>query len=729
MKKNYAVSGMSCASCAARVEKVLSDLDGVKAANVNFANSTVNLDFDSAKCTPQQLQRAVEDAGYGLILESNTEELEKDAAQRYKALKRRTIWAVALSTPIVIIGMFMMNMPYANLVMFLLATPVVFVFGRQFFVGAWKQLRHKSANMDTLVALSTGIAWLFSVSNMLFAGYWMKRGIHPHVYFEAAAVIVAFILLGRLFESKAKGNTSTAIKKLMGLRPKTVLIERDNHTTQETAIADVVPGDVIVVRPGERIAVDGVVKSGASFVDESMLSGEPIPVAKHEGDKVFAGTVNGTGSFKMTAETVGDDTLLAKIIRMVQDAQGSKAPVQKLVDRIAAVFVPVILLISVIALVVWWTLGGAEGFSHGLLAAVTVLIIACPCALGLATPTAIMVGIGRGAENGILIKDAEALEVAPRISAMVLDKTGTITEGNPKVENTVIPGNDRNTAAVLCALERKSEHPLAKAVLERFGSAEHKEVENFASVTGQGIHGTVDGVEYWVGNKRFMEANGVPIDSKMEKYEQQFTADANTLVWMGNKDGVQALIGISDPIKSTSAKAISQLEDMGIEVYMLTGDNEATAEIVAKKAGISHVKANVLPNEKLSFVEELQRAGKRVAMVGDGINDSAALAASDLSIAMGTGSDIAIDVSKVTIVSADLLKIPTAIKLSKLTVRTIHQNLFWAFIYNVIGVPIAAGVLYPVNGFLLNPMVAGAAMAFSSVSVVLNSLLLKKKRL
>ena len=725
---------MSCAACAARVEKALAGCGGVRHASVNFANSTANVEYDEGVCTPEDLQRAVRDAGYDLPLNETTDELENKQSENYKNLKLRTLWAVLLSLPVVIIGMLFMDMPYANLIMFLFSTPVVFWLGRQFFVGAWKQLRHKSSNMDTLVALSTGIAWLFSVANMLFPKYWLSMGIHPHVYFEASAVIIAFILLGRTLESKAKGNTSTAIKKLMGLQPKTVVLLMPDGSQKSVGIDSLKIGDEIVARPGERVAIDGTVSEGKTYVDESMLTGEPIPVEKTTGDKVFAGTINGTGSFRYRAEKIGGDTLLLKIIRMVEDAQGSKAPVQRLVDKIAAVFVPTIICISILTFIVWNIFGGQDGFSHGLLAAVTVLIIACPCALGLATPTAIMVGIGKGAELGILIKDAESLEDAPKIDAIVLDKTGTITEGKPEVTSALnfkpmTPKDNSTLESVTASLERLSEHPLAKAVADYFSDKPTLRIEDFESITGKGVKGRYDGKVYYVGNLKLIKENGVRIGERMTSHADELTRQGNSLVWVADESEVLALLGISDPIKDSSAAAVAELEKMGIEVYMLTGDNESTAESVAKKVGIKHFMADVLPQDKSEFVIRLQGDGKKVAMVGDGINDSAALAAADLSIAMGTGSDIAIEVAKMTIVSADLAKIPVAFKLSKQTVRTIRQNLFWAFIYNLIGVPIAAGVLYPVCGFLLNPMIAGAAMAFSSVSVVTNSLFLKRKKI
>lgn len=733
-KDNFPVTGMSCAACAARVEKALNSCQGVKSASVNFANSTANVEYDNEVCTPEELQRVVRDAGYDLALNESTDELENKQLQNYRNLKRRTIWAIILSLPVVIIGMFFMNMPHANLIMFLFSTPVVFWLGRQFFIGAWKQLRHKSCNMDTLVALSTGIAWLFSMANMLFPDYWLSKGIHPHVYFEASAVIIAFILLGRTLESKAKGNTSTAIKKLMGLQPKTVMLQMPDGSQKSMSIDSISIGDEIVVRPGERIAVDGVVSEGQSNVDESMLTGEPIPVWKVVGDKVYAGTINGTGSFRFKAVKVGNDTLLSKIIRMVQDAQGSKAPVQQLVDKIAAIFVPVIISIAILTFIIWNISGASDGFSHGLLAAVTVLIIACPCALGLATPTAIMVGIGKGAELGILIKDAESLEIAPKINAIVLDKTGTLTEGRPMVTSSkflpsLTTDTKREIESVVSSLERLSEHPLAKAVSDYYSSSSSLRIENFESITGKGVVGEYNGKSYFVGNLRLIRDNGKLIADEMLGYGEELTAKGNSLVWIAVDNSVVGILGISDPIKSTSKAAVAELERMGIEVYMLTGDNEKTAKTVADIVGIKHYAAEVLPHDKSEFVSKLQKDGKKVAMVGDGINDSAALATSDLSIAMGTGSDIAIEVAKMTIVSADLTKIPVAFRLSKLTVRTIHQNLFWAFIYNMIGVPVAAGVLYPVCGFLLNPMIAGAAMAFSSVSVVTNSLLLKRKKL
>lgn len=734
IKCNFPITGMSCAACAARVEKALKTYNGVKNASVNFASSQATVEFNEEKCSAEDLRDAVRAAGYDLALEETAEQLESQQIQSYKSLRRRTVWAICLSLPVVIIGMFFMNIPYANLIMFLFSTPVVFWLGRQFFIGAWKQLLHKSSNMDTLVALSTGIAWVFSVTNMLFPQYWYSMGIHPHVYFEASAVIIAFILLGRTLESKAKGNTSTAIKKLMGLQPKTVIIETSSGNQKEVPIEAIAVGDIITLHPGERVAVDGIVISGNSYVDESMLSGEPIPVEKVCGDNIYAGTINENGSLRYKACKVGTDTLLSRIIHMVQDAQGSKAPVQQLADKIAAIFVSTIIAISILTFVIWLVSGTNDSFSHGLLAAVTVLIIACPCALGLATPTAIMVGIGKGAGVGILIKDAEALEMAPKINAIVLDKTGTLTKGSPVVTTSKIVKLESEQRArlfesIIFSLERQSEHPLAKAVTEYFNDSSTVDIKEFESITGKGVKGKYDGTTFYVGNLRLIKESGIKITDSNIKYSEELTKKGSSLVWFADSCEVLAIIGISDPIKKTSAEAVARLKKMGIDTYMLTGDNRNAAESVAKTVGINHCYAEVLPQNKCEFIKKLQSEGKKVAMVGDGINDSAALAAADLSIAMGTGSDIAIEVAKMTIVSADLAKLPIAFRLSKLTVRTIRQNLFWAFIYNLIGVPIAAGVLYPVCGFLLNPMIAGAAMAFSSVSVVTNSLLLKCKKL
>ncbi|MFT3827520.1 MAG: heavy metal translocating P-type ATPase [Chitinophagaceae bacterium] len=729
--KTFPVTGMTCASCSASVQSMLQGMPGIISASVNFANATAKVEYVPGITDPAAMKAQVQSIGYDIVTDESDdakEALEESHRKHLKELRTKTIGAIVLSIPLVLISMVFMNIPYANYIMWALATPVVIVFGRQFFIGAWKQLKHRSANMDTLVALSTGVAYLFSVFNTLFPGYWHARGLHAHVYFEAAAVVIAFILIGKLLEEKAKGNTSAAIKKLMGLQPKTVTVVQASGAQVDIPVAQVQPGDIILVKPGEKIAVDGAVKDGQSFVDESMISGEPVPVEKNAGSKVFAGTINQKGSFRFAAEKVGGDTLLAQIIKMVQDAQGSKAPVQKLVDKIAAVFVPVVIGIAVLSMVVWIIAGGENGFTQGLLALVTVLVIACPCALGLATPTAIMVGVGKGAENGILIKDAESLELAKKINAIVLDKTGTITEGRPVVTDMHWQQQDDELHLVLASLEKQSEHPLAEAIVQSIPAHHYLPVNGFESITGMGASGIIKGRQYYAGNLKLLTQHTISIANELKQAADKWLSEAKTVIWFANDKEALAVVAIADAIKSTSAAAIKELQQAGIEVYMLTGDNASTAAIIAKQAGIQHYKAEVLPADKAAFIKELQQQGKVVAMAGDGINDSNALAQADVSIAMGKGSDIAMDVAKMTIISSDLTKIPRAIKISSDTVKAIRQNLFWAFIYNIIGIPLAAGILYPVNGFLLNPMIAGAAMALSSVSVVSNSLRLKYKR-
>jgi Cu2+-exporting ATPase len=731
VKHTYPVLGMTCASCAGSAESMVKYAPGVVDASVNFGTGNLTVEFLPNMTNSEQIRKAVQDGGYDLLLEDENkqqETLEAIHAEKFRKLKNKTIWAVILSLPVVIIGMFFMDMPYGNEIMWAFSTPVVLWLGKDFFINAWKQAKHRSANMDTLVALSTGIAYIFSVFNMLFMDFWHQRGLHAHVYFEAAAVIVAFILLGKLLEEKAKGNTSSAIKKLMGLQPKTVIVIEADGTERQKAIEDVNAGDIILVKPGEKIAVDGTVVSGNSYVDESMLSGEPVPVLKKENEKVFAGTINQKGSFQFKAVKVGKETMLAQIIKMVQDAQGSKAPVQKLVDKIAGIFVPVVIGIAILTFILWFFLGGENGVVQGLLAAVTVLVIACPCALGLATPTAIMVGVGKGAENGILIKDAESLELAKKVNAIVLDKTGTITEGRPQVTGIQWLNNDDATKDILLSIEKQSEHPLAEAVVKHLDGVSTTTLSNFDSITGKGAKANHNNETYFVGNKKLLAENKITIGEQLQLQADEWGKQSKTVIWFANSKQALSVVAISDKIKETSVAAIKEMQDMGIDLYMLTGDNEATAKAIAQQTGIKHYKAEVLPQHKADFVKELQQQGKVVAMVGDGINDSTALATADVSIAMGKGSDIAMDVAKMTIISSDLTKIPQAIRLSKQTVATIKQNLFWAFIYNLIGIPIAAGILYPINGFLLNPMIAGAAMALSSVSVVSNSLRLKWKK-
>lgn len=731
VKKSFPVLGMSCASCASSAQSILEHEPGVITASVNYGTGNLQVEYLPNMTGALQLQKAVQSVGYDLLLEDESvrqETLETIQEEKYQRLKKRTIWAVILSLPVFVIGMFFMNMPYANPIMWFFSTPVVLWLGRDFFINAWKQAKHRSANMDTLVALSTGIAYLFSVFNMLYPEFWEQRGLEAHVYFEAAAVIIAFILIGRLLEERAKGGTSAAIKKLMGLQPKTVSVVNEDGQEIETPIEQVEVGDLILVKPGEKIAVDGRIQSGRSYVDESMLSGEPTPVMKAEGEEVFAGTINQKGSFQFEAKKVGKETMLASIIKMVQDAQGSKAPVQKLVDKIAGIFVPVVIIIAILTFIAWNILGQENALVHGLLAAITVLVIACPCALGLATPTAIMVGVGKGAEQGILIKDAASLELTKKVDAIVLDKTGTITQGKPEVTDVKWLSGDSAKKDILVSLENQSEHPLASAVLAFYNQATSVPLSDFESITGKGAKARHGGQTYWVGNERLMTENQIEIDSGLQQQARAWSNESKTVIWFAGDKEVLAVLAISDQIKQRSVEAIAAMKNLGIDVFMLTGDNPSTAKAIAEQTGITAYQAEVLPQDKADFVRKLQQDGKTVAMVGDGINDSTALATADVSIAMGHGSDIAMDVAKMTIISSDLAKIPEAIRLSKHTVATIQQNLFWAFIYNIIGIPIAAGILYPINGFLLDPMIAGAAMALSSVSVVSNSLRLKWKK-
>lgn len=728
--QTFPVLDMSCAACATRVEKTLNRQPGVYHAQVNYAAATATVEYNPQECTPETLKDAIQNAGYDLVIETNAqkEKIAEDAhSRKYRQLKQRTIFSLMLSVPVAIIGMCFMDWTYANYVMWILSTPVVFWLGRDFYRNAWKQLKHRTSNMDTLVAVSTGIAYTFSLFNLFWPEFWLSRGIHPHVYFEAASVIISFILLGRLLEEKAKGNTSEAIKKLMGLQPATVTILTPEGQLKEIPVEQVQQGQRLVVKPGSRIAVDGTVYEGSSYVDESMLTGEPLPTEKIPGAKVYAGTINQKGSFSFIADKVGSETVLAHIIRMVQDAQGSKAPVQQLVDRIAAIFVPTILSIAVLSFLVWIWLDSSNGFTHGLLAAVTVTIIACPCALGLATPTAIMVGIGKGAENGILIKDAESLETARKVNAIVLDKTGTLTEGRPTVTDISDPLLQSPLDDVLFTLESASEHPLAQAIVQH-QTRQILPMEEFESLTGLGVRGKINGTYYYAGNRRLLETHHLTVSPSLTEEAARLSQEAKTVIWLADSQQALGLVAIADRIKPTSREAVRQLQKMGISTYMLTGDNPETAQRIAAQCGITHFQAEVLPQQKAQFIKNLQKEGKIVAMVGDGINDSAALAQADLSIAMGKGSDIAMDVAKMTLISSDLNKITDAIRLSQATVRTIRENLFWAFIYNLIGIPVAAGILYPINGFLLNPMIAGAAMAMSSVSVVSNSLRLKRKK-
>ncbi len=734
VKRSFPVTGMTCSSCVLHVEKALKARPGVQQVSVNLATNTAQVSWDTAVMGDAGLKLAVQQAGYDLVLVADgsaEDEAERLRAEYLARLRKWLLSAAVLTAPLVVVGMAYMHARWSPWLQWMLATPVVLVFGRHFFRNAWKQARMRTASMDTLVALSTGVAYLFSVFNVLYPSFWTARGLAPHVYFEASAVVITFILLGKYLEERAKAGTGSAIRKLMGLRPDRVLRETPQGDFEELPVAEVNVGDVLMVRPGERIAVDGTVLSGESYVDESMLSGEPVPVAKLEGRNVLAGTINQKGTLRMRADQVGAATVLARIVRTVQAAQGSKAPVQRTVDRVAAVFVPVIIGIALLSAIAWWSFGGEHAFTQGLMALITVLVIACPCALGLATPTAIMAGMGKGAEHGILIKDAESLERARNITAVVLDKTGTITEGKPEVVE-LIGADDTEAITALLTIEIRSQHPLAESVVRHLSSQTPRStphLTHFEDLMGKGVKATLAGTSWLVGNRRLLEEHGIAITGGWREHEKRWQESAHTVVWAADGTSVRAGLAIADRIKPSAAGAIARLQREGVKVYMQTGDARRTAQTVARGVGITDFRSEVLPKDKRAFVAGLQQQGHVVAMVGDGINDSEALAQADVSIAMGQGSDIAMDVARITLMTTDLNAIPRALALSRSTVSVVHQNLFWAFIYNVIGVPVAAGVLIPVNGFHLDPMLAGAAMALSSVSVVTNSLRLRWVRL
>ncbi|MEL7051107.1 MAG: heavy metal translocating P-type ATPase [Cyanobacteria bacterium J06588_5] len=747
------LKGMSCASCANSIERAIQQVPGVSDVRVNFAAEQASVEYNERDTSLEKIQAAVADAGYEAsareelgIGEENAKEQEARTAQQrsllYKVIVSGVIGVVLiLGTLPMMIGLDIPAWPmvlHNAWLQLVLATPVLFWCGQAFFVGAWKAFTHRAANMNTLIALGTGAAYLYSLFVTLFPSFLLSQGLAADVYYEAAVVIIALLLLGRYLENRARGQTSDAIRQLMGLQANTARVVRNGEEI-DLAIEDVVVGDVIIVRPGEKIPVDGEVIEGTSTVDESMVTGEPVPVTKESGAEVIGATINKTGSFQFRASRVGKDTTLAQIVQLVQDAQGSKAPIQKLADQVTGWFVPVVIAIAILTFVLWFTIIG--NLTLALLTTVSVLIIACPCALGLATPTSIMVGTGKGAENGILIKDAESLESAHKLQTVVVDKTGTLTEGKPTVTDYLTVrgtanGNEMKLLQMAAAVERNSEHPLAEAVVNYAVSQgiEKKKltsVQDFDAVTGRGVQGVVDGRLVQIGTERWMQSLGVDTAS-LQSQRRAWESAAKTTAWITVDGKAEGLMGISDALKKTSADAVSALQKMGLEVVMLTGDNQQTAEAIAGEVGIRRVFAEVRPDQKAAKIKQLQsetpKKNRQVAMVGDGINDAPALAQADVGISIGTGTDIAIAASDITLISGDLQGIVTAIQLSKATISNIRQNLFFAFIYNVAGIPIAAGILYPIFGWLLNPMIAGAAMAFSSVSVVTNALRLRNFR-
>lgn len=733
-KQTFRVEGMSCASCASSINTLLSASEGILSANVNLAMENVAIEWDTEKISLEQIEHLVGTLGFNLVIKELTNEEEQNLDhKRLKALRFNLIMSVVFSVPVFFLGMFYHHLPHAVWLELILTLPVIGYFGREFFVIAWKRARHLSANMDTLVALGTGTAFLYSLFNTVFPNYFLSRGLEPYVYYEASAVIITFILLGRFLEERAKRRSSEAIKKLMSLGVKTARVIR-NGVEKEMLISKIKVGDSIVVRPGEKIPTDGKVVEGVSFIDESMLTGESIPVEKNVGDRLIGATLNQNGSLMMVAERVGSETVLANIIRLVQEAQGSRAPVQKLVDKIAAVFVPIVILIAVITFIVWSLVPNPlsdEGAAIAFLNAIAVLVIACPCALGLATPTALMVGLGKAASMGILIKDATSLETACTIDTIILDKTGTITKGKPELTDLIWDLEIEDQAKItdsIIAIESRSEHPFATSLVEHLKRNKYMPITigAFESSTGKGVSGYAGPDVYHIGSRTFIQENGVTLSEFLTSEERKLRQTAKSVVYIARNREVVVLAAFSDILEPTSIPAIAELKKMGIEIHMLTGDTVAIASDIAFKAGIDLFKAEVTPMAKSDYVQELKRQGKKVAMVGDGINDSPALALADIGFALGTGTDIAMESAQVTLVKGGISKVVTAIKLSEATVKTIRQNLFWAFFYNIIMIPIAAGVLFPFTGFLLNPMLAGAAMAFSSVSVVANSLRLRR---
>ena len=734
--------GMSCASCASNIEEAIRSVPGVSECNVNFGAEQATVQYDSQKVSIEKIQDAVDAAGYSatpLQDEMGTGEDDEEKAARKaesRDLMRKVVVGGIISVILIVGSLPMMTgikLPFIPAwlhnawLQLALTAPVQFWCGYSFYTGAWKAFKRHTATMDTLIALGTSAAFFYSLFATLFPGFFINQGLMPEVYYETAAVVITLILLGRLFENRAKGQTSEAIRKLIGLQARDARVIRDGQEI-DVPIQDVQVDDIILVRPGEKIPVDGEVVEGTSTIDEAMVTGESLPVKKQPGDEVIGATINKTGSFKFRTIRVGKDTVLAQIVKLVQQAQGSKAPIQRLADQVTGWFVPVVIAIAILTFVIWFNVMG--NITLALVTTVGVLIIACPCALGLATPTSVMVGTGKGAENGILIKGAESLELAHKLQTIVLDKTGTITEGKPTVTDFVSvhrgAQNELRLIGLAAAVERNSEHPLAEAVVRYAESQQVKpgEAKEFEAVAGSGVQALVSDRQVQIGTQRWMEELGIN-PAQFQEHKANWEAQGKTVVLIAVDGAIEGVMGIADTLKPSSKEAVRSLKQLGLEVVMLTGDNRPTAEAIAREVGIVRVLAEVRPDQKAAQVLALQKEGKTVAMVGDGINDAPALAKADVGIAIGTGTDVAIAASDITLISGDIRGIITAIKLSKATIRNIRQNLFFAFIYNVLGIPIAAGILFPFFGWLLNPIIAGGAMAFSSVSVVTNALRLR----
>ncbi len=743
-KSIFPVGGMTCASCVARVEEALLSVPGVISANVNLASEKATVEYTEGTGIAD-LRQAVKDAGYELESEAETLEDVTTAAQReLQGVRNRFIFAAILASSIMAL-MWAPSFAGKPYLLWALATPVQFWAGWRFYRGAWGALRHKTADMNTLVAVGTSAAYFYSMIAVLFLGLFAAAEVELGLYFDTSAMIITLILLGRFLETRARGQTSEAIKKLIGLNPKTALVIRDGEE-REISVEDVQVGDLILVRPGERVPVDGIIRDGYSSIDESMITGESIPLEKKVGDEVIGASINKTGSFKFEATRVGKDTTLAQIIRLVDEAQGSKAPIQRLADIIASYFVPIVIGIAITTFIVWYFAGPSPALTYAILNFVAVLIIACPCAMGLATPTAIIVGTGKGAEHGVLIRSAETLERSHKIRAVLLDKTGTLTQGEPRVTDIItLPSSSQDEILRLAAsAEHGSEHPLGEAIVK---TALEKKLEispasDFNAIPGHGVEASVEGKKLLLGNLRLMSEKSLSLNGLGEEAEQ-LRAKGKTVMFLGIDNHVAGIIALADTLKPNAKAAMDALHNMGIEVMMLTGDNQRTAEAIAQQVGIDRVLAEVLPEHKAQEVKKLQQEGKVVAMVGDGINDAPALAQADVGIAIGTGTDVAMETGDITLIRGDLTGITTAISLSKRTMRTIKQNLFWAFAYNTALIPVAAGVLYLAFGntgvpselhFILgnygflNPILAAVAMAASSLTVVSNSLRLKRFR-
>ena len=734
--QTFPVLNMHAASCGTNVERAVNDLPGVYEATVDLANNTIRIGYNPTRVSVGEIRASVLSDGYDIIIdqEHQVEQQEREHQKRYSRLRSEVIGAWIVTVPMLLLSMSKVfeHLKYSQHLMMMMSLVVLAFFGREFYRNAWSQTRKKMYGMDSLVAISTSVAFLFSVFNTFFPEVWLSRGFEAHTYYEATVIITAFVLTGKFMEAKAKGSTTLAIRNLMGLRPKKARV-RYGADTQDVLLKELKEGDHVVVHPGEKIPIDGVVVEGASFVDESMLSGEPMPVEKEVGSKVVAGTVNQRGNFIVEAEKVGEDTFLAQIIRMVQEAQNTKRPARRIVDKVSAIYLPLVLLLAVITFVSWALLGGEYRIAQGILTSMSVLIISCPCVLGLATPIALIVGVNKGAHHHILIKDALALEQLHKVDTIVFDKTGTLTEGTPRVVGWLWAGSQEDEyKQVLLAAESKSDNPLALSLMEELAiqqKVKPVDLDSYVNLPGKGIVVQYQGDEYWVGGKRLKEEHSCVISDTLNEMLIGYENKGHGIVYFGKENELLAIIAVADQLKPTSYSAIKELRRMGFEVTMLTGDSERSAQSVARKLTILSVKAEVLPDEKETYIRGMQAQGKKVAMVGDGINDSQALACADVSIAMGKGTDIAMNVANITLMTSDLSLLPRTIRLSRRTVTLIKQNLMWAFLFNILGIPIAAGVFYPITGALLNPMVVGGAMTLSSLCVILNSLTLDRRKL